>query len=231
MQLNDKKGEGADITKSNINSASSFNKNNGLIDKDMQNKGRFPANIILDEEAGRLLDEQSGDLSNSSRPNRLNNEVKTPPWKGFSEDENTKWKPSGLEHNDSGGASRFFYCAKASRSERNAGCENLDEGRKKVAVIQTKGVANDGEWKDGKQLSSTMKNNHPTVKPIKLMQYLIRLVTPKGGVVLDPFLGSGTTGIAAHKEGVEFIGIEKEAEYSKIAKARINHYTAQKKLA
>ena len=162
--------------------------------KNTNPQGRFPANIILDEEAGKLLDEQTGELSNSSRQNRLNNKVVTPPWKGFSEDEKTEWKPTGLEHDDKGGASRFFYCAKASKSERNLGID---------------------------------KNNHPTVKPIKLMEYLVKLVSKEGATVLDPFLGSGTTAIACLKQGRKFIGIEKEEEYIEIAEARINKVKEQ----
>jgi site-specific DNA-methyltransferase (adenine-specific) len=96
--------------------------------------------------------------------------------------------------NSNGSAARFFYCAKASRSERNAGLEGT--------------------------------NHHPTIKPIELMRYLVRLTkTPTGGVVLDPFMGSGTTGIACVLEGREFIGIEREAEYVEIAEKRIAHYT------
>lgn len=90
---------------------------------------------------------------------------------------------------DIGGASRFFYCAKASSKERNLGIE---------------------------------KNNHPTVKPVDLMRYLVRLVTPKRGIVLDPFMGSGTTGIAAYKENLLFVGIERDFEYSKLSKRRID---------
>jgi site-specific DNA-methyltransferase (adenine-specific) len=108
--------------------------------------GRFPANIIFDDEAGKILDEQ-------------------------------------IE----GGASRFFYCPKTSKSDRSEG------------------------------------NIHPTVKPTDLMAYLIRLVTPKGGVVLDPFMGSGSTGKAAVREGMDFIGIERETEYFEIAKSRIEY--------
>ena len=74
------------------------------------------------------------------------------------------------------------------------------------------------------------KNNHPTVKPIALMEYLIKLITPKGGTVLDPFTGSGSTGVACAKLGVNFIGIEKEPEYVKIAEARIKPYLEQEKL-
>jgi len=90
-----------------------------------------------------------------------------------------------------GGASRFFYCAKASKRERNAG---------------------------------NVTNVHPTVKPIDLMRYLVRLVTPKGGTVLDPFTGSGTTGIAAVLEGMTFIGFEQSEKYARIADARITFW-------
>jgi DNA modification methylase len=111
---------------------------------------------------------------------------------------------------DTGSASRFFYCAKASPSERNAG----------VA-----GVAGVGALRDKGRASSPKRNHHPTVKPIALMRYLVRLITPPGGIVLDPFMGSGTTGIAAQLEGFGFIGIERESEYVEIARARIAHFS------
>ena len=94
---------------------------------------------------------------------------------------------------DTGSAARFFYCAKASKRDR-------DEA-----------------------------NIHPTVKPTALMRYLCRLVTPPGGTVLDPFMGSGSTGKAARQEGFDFIGIEREAEYVEIAKARIAAVESQAK--
>lgn len=109
----------------------------------------------------------------------------------------------------SASASRFFYCAKASKAERNIGCEGLEE---KVRVRQ--GLA--GEHKD-----TVSKNSHPTVKPIALMEYLVKLVSRKGQVVLDPFMGSGTTGMACKKLDREFIGIEMMPEYMEIAKCRI----------
>lgn len=93
----------------------------------------------------------------------------------------------GAFHADSGSASRFFYCAKASKKDRGEG------------------------------------NNHPTVKPTDLMAYLCRLVTPPGGIVLDPFMGSGSTGKAAIREGFQFVGIEMDPEYLAIAEARIRH--------
>jgi DNA modification methylase len=110
-----------------------------------QTLGRFPANVIFDEDAGKILDEQYE------------------------------------------GVSRFFYCPKTNKSDRSEG------------------------------------NIHPTVKPTDLMLYLIRLVTPKGGTTLDPFMGSGSTGKAAIRGGFDFIGIEREEEYFQIAEGRINY--------
>ena len=151
--------------------------------------GRWPANVILDEAAGAMLDEQSGATvsKNHFRHNSARSATKA---KGA---ENNHVS-SG--HIDSGGASRFFYCAKASKSERNAGLED--------------------------------ENYHPTCKPTKLLRYLARLTkTPTGGNVFDPFMGSGSTGVAAVQEGREFIGIEKEPEYFEIAKRRLAHALAE----
>lgn len=110
-------------------------------------------------------------------------------------------------------AARFFYCAKASKSDRD---EGLDEFEKK----KNNGV---GALRDNGRESADRKNVHPTVKPTKLMRYLVRLVTPPNGIVLDPFMGSGSTGKAAILEGFSFIGIERDEEYCEIAKARIEH--------
>jgi site-specific DNA-methyltransferase (adenine-specific) len=126
-----------------------------------------------------------------------------------------------MRYGDSGSAARFFYCAKASKSERNKGLEEFEE----KAGIRTNAPRENEEVKN-----PVNKNHHPTVKPISLMRYLCRLVTPKGGTVLDPFMGSGTTGIGAKLEGFDFIGIEREAEYIKIAEARINAWQKDNKL-
>jgi len=112
-----------------------------------------------------------------------------------------------------GEPARFFYCAKANKRDRNEGCENLDDKEWK-----TEGAAIP-ERENRPFLPS--KNNHPTVKPTDLMQYLCRLVTPPNGTILDPFLGSGSTGKAAMYEGFNFVGIELTDEYLPIAKARI----------
>jgi site-specific DNA-methyltransferase (adenine-specific) len=113
-----------------------------------------------------------------------------------------------------GSAARFFYCAKTSKRDRNEGCEKLLD----------KEWALDGACipERGNRPFNPSKNNHPTVKPADLMRYLCRLVTPPGGIVLDPFMGSGSTGKAAVLEGFQFIGIEREESYMEIAEARIN---------
>jgi len=118
-------------------------------------------------------------------------------------------------------AARFFYCAKASRKDRNEGCEALIE----KALNWSSGTKNPGSFQS-EGTKKAAKNHHPTVKPTELMRYLCRLVTPPGGVVLDPFMGSGSTGKAATIEGFDFIGIELEPEYFKIAQARIGFVEA-----
>ena len=140
-------------------------------------EGRFPANLILDEEAAAALDAQTGHLHGAGFANTL----KQTQTKGniFTNSNDV------TRFGDSGGASRFFYQAKSSKSDRGAG------------------------------------NNHPTCKPTTLMAYLCKLITPPGGIVLDPFAGSGSTGVGALREGFRFVGIEREAEYVAIAKQRV----------
>lgn len=126
---------------------------------------------------------------------------------------------------DSGSAARFFYCAKVSRSERNMGCGNLTD--KDIAYKEYRDAMENtdsfvSKYPDGTDRPmNKVKNNHPTVKPIALMSYLCRLVTPPKGIVLDPFMGSGSTGIGALQEGFNFIGIERDGDYYNIAKLRI----------
>jgi DNA modification methylase len=124
----------------------------------------------------------------------------------------------------SGSAARFFYCAKASKAERNMGCEGLSDKLKLTQMRSANGANGTGEKNfEGGFQDQVMKNHHPTVKPLALMEYLCKLTkTPTGGIVLDPFMGSGTTGLACMKTGRTFIGIEREAEYAEIAKARIS---------
>lgn len=123
---------------------------------------------------------------------------------------------------------RFKYVSKASRSERNAGLDGMPERVGGGMVATAHGQLKDLRLgPDYERPIPTTANHHPTVKPIALMRWLVRLVTPPGGVVLDPFMGSGTTGIAAHLEGMRFIGIEREAEYIEIAERRIAHWGSQ----
>ncbi|MGH8334996.1 MAG: DNA-methyltransferase [Pseudomonas fluorescens] len=114
-------------------------------------------------------------------------------------------------HNDSGSAARFYYCAKTSRKDRHEGMANPGPQFKHGTTLRKVEAA------------ATTGNNHPTVKPTDLMAYLCRLITPAGGVVLDPFMGSGSTGKAAMREGFQFIGCEIDEQYAAIARARIEH--------
>jgi site-specific DNA-methyltransferase (adenine-specific) len=124
-------------------------------------------------------------------------------------------------YGDSGSAARFFYCAKASKADRDEGCEKLQERSAGECVDRVEGSAGMESPRAGAGRTSGSRNHHPTVKPTDLMRYLCRLVTPPNGIVLDPFMGSGSTGKAAMLEGFAFVGIEREAEYIDIAKARI----------
>jgi DNA modification methylase len=145
--------------------------------------GRWPANIALDETAAKMLDQQSGQ-GTSKRASRGAGKRETSTYGvwGLADDDTRG-------HNDTGGASRFFYTAKASRQDRNAGGSD---------------------------------NTHPTVKPTELMRWLIRLVTPPGGIILDPFGGSGSTGLAARAENTRCILIEREPEYLNIIRQRLS---------
>jgi site-specific DNA-methyltransferase (adenine-specific) len=132
-------------------------------------------------------------------------------------------KITGNYGGDSGSAARFFYCAKASKAERDAGCDALDHLSAGQCTNRQDGSAGLNSPRAGAGRTSGARNNHPTVKPVALMRYLCRLVTPPGGTVLDPFMGSGSTGIAAVLEGFSFIGVERELEYLEIARARTAH--------
>lgn len=182
-------------------------------------QGRWPANVLFDEDAAAVLDEQSGvlksgALSGNEYKNGHRGKTIYGEFKGFEFESKLA---------NSGGASRFFYVAKASKSERNAGLEGMPEIAKPLM----------GEFKENpgrttpKSSPAPRANHHPTVKPIKLIQYLVKLVTPPGGTVLDPFMGSGSTGVAALKDSFDFIGMELSQEYFEIAKRRIE--TAQTK--
>jgi len=164
--------------------------------------GRWPANVVLDEEAARAVDEMSGE--SAAKPGRTGtkggNGGALGAFAGSTASAVGTWPAD-----PGGGASRFFYTAKASRADRDE--EMLRDG-------------GSGALRDGGR-TGPRGNHHPTVKPTDLMRWLCRLVTPPGGTVLDPFCGSGSTGVAANAEGFDFIGIEREAEYVEIARRRI----------
>jgi len=175
QQLNNFKGHG----KQNHSAKSTFTSIKNHDSNKVNTQGRFPANVILDEEAGKLLDEQSGILKSAK--------VKSakPAYEGESITKFLRGRSTpNNQYDDCGGASRYFYCAKASKKERG-------------------------------------DSKHPTVKPLSLMRYLCRLITPPGGIVLDPFVGSGTTLEAAILEGFNVVGIEKEHDYIPDIRRRI----------
>jgi site-specific DNA-methyltransferase (adenine-specific) len=186
--------------------------------------GRFPANIIFDEEAGKILDEQTGIT-------QYNKDRKPGNYKGGHRkeyvgtiDNDIEKKVEGNFYSDSGGASRFFYCPKASKKEKDAGLDNMEL---KKTQLNSGGIGRKTSVEKRLDLDGTNtpmgKNTHPTIKPLALMEYLIKLITRPGGVVLDCFMGSGSTGLSAKRNGYSFIGIEKEQEYFDIAQQRINH--------
>ena len=182
---------------------------------DGQALGRWPANVIHDG-SPEVLDTfaQFGEKT-SGKPSGIKDGEQGNAFGHF----NGGIPVTGF--GDTGSAARFFYAAKASRADRNEGCESISpatvsDGRAKTA---------DNAYQRGK----TVRNNfHPTVKPTELMAYLCRLVTPPGGTVLDPFMGSGSTGKACMREGFAFIGIDQSAEYVDIARARISHAAAKR---
>lgn len=175
-------------------------------------RGRWPANVVHDDSAEVLAafpdaPGQQGDLVGHSTARKSPNGI-------FGE-----FKPARdrLSRGDSGSAARFFYCAKASKADRNEGCADLPDV---PAGMRSETSGQHIARRDGGAPTVT-KNNHPTVKPTNLMRWLVRLVTSPGGMVLDPFAGSGSTGKACVLEGFNFIGIEREAAYVDIARRRI----------
>jgi DNA modification methylase len=176
------------------------------------NIGRWPANVLLDEDAAEILDAQSGQLTSGDSSGFFGDVARSQSMG----DKRAMIRPESV-YADSGGASRFFYVAKPSRSERDAGCHELPT-RQRDETRKAGDPGGDNPRNRGLQQRG---NSHPTVKPIDLMRWLVRLVTPIDGIVLDPFTGSGTTGCACAYEGRLFVGIERESEYVAIAERRI----------
>jgi len=161
-------------------------------------EGRFPANIILDEIAGEMLDAQSGVSKSNCKSGVVEGKEGSVLYHNHHDDKKKgahKNKMMVGDYSDKGGASRFFYQAKVSKTERNM----------------------------------SGKSTHPTMKPIQLMSYLCKLVTPPNGIVLDPFSGSGSTGIAALLNDFRFVGMELEQEYFDIMEKRVNDYESYRK--
>lgn len=187
--------------------------------------GRWPAHLSLEHAEDctaecvdgcpvRVLDEQSGF---SKSPGKVTRGGERGLKFGMARQEGVPC-PS-----DSGGASRFFYVAKGSRSEKDTGLDHLPPRTGGEATGRDDDTAGVNNPRAGAGRTGGARNFHPTVKSIALMRWLVRLVTPPGGVVLDMFAGSGTTGCAALAEGLRFIGCEMADEYIPIAAGRLRH--------
>ena len=178
-----------------------------------QHEGRWPANVIHD----------GSDEVLAGFPEHKSSARKVGKITGTTFGSNTPMPDDltgVLSYGDSGSAARFFYCAKASKSERNAGLEGLPERHAGVGDTRPSGDFSQRLNKTDKP-TQPRANFHPTVKPLALMRYLIKLVTPPNGTVLDPFLGSGSTAVAAILEGFEWIGCEMTEDYFSIIEARV----------
>ena len=182
-------------------------------------QGRFPANFIHDgsDEVTDLFPKNAGGGNHKYH--------KKPTANGMFNLKGQNNQNGEIGYKDSGSASRFFYCAKASKQDRNEGLEDFEDKRKAGEYCLS--------YHEGKKRidnSKKVKNIHPTVKPTDLMRYLVRLVTPKNEIVLDCFMGSGSTGKACALEGLSFVGIDLDKGYCEIAKARIDKALEDKRI-
>lgn len=191
----------------------------------VRSEGRYPANFIHDG---------SDEVVNSFPETKATGSGKVSGFRKGGDSENSVGisgvKSAADGFSDSGSAARFFYCAKTSKTDRN---EGLDEFEKKAKIFNGQSDKPAGNAKgsvEDKFSTLPSANNHPTVKPTDLMRYLVRLVTPPHGIVLDPFMGSGSTGKACAYEGFDFIGIDQSAEYVEIARARIEFALLQEEI-
>jgi site-specific DNA-methyltransferase (adenine-specific) len=167
--------------------------------------GRWPANVLHDgsDEVTALFPTTTSGGTPFSRPSGMG-------YHGAAGQDDVAGS-----RGDSGSAARFFYCAKASKADRDEGCAGLE--------VKKRTDGRESEHHTDHLRTNERSNHHPTIKPTDLMRYLCRLVTPPGGTVLDPFMGSGSTGKAATLEGFRFVGCELQPEYMAIAEARIKH--------
>ena len=175
--------------------------------------GRFPANLIHDGS------EEVVDMFPYTKSGAMKKAYE------YQNNGNSLGAPSGstkqIDDSSEGNASRFFYCAKASKSERNAGCQDIEEkemGRNQSSLDGGKMLTGSGN-----ERSNSKKNFHPTVKPIALMEYLVKLVSKEGAIILDPFAGSGSTGVACKNTNRDYILIEREEDYIPIINARLKN--------
>jgi site-specific DNA-methyltransferase (adenine-specific) len=191
---------------------------NGSMNDDWK-KGRWPANLIHDgsDEVVGLFPQSNGMIGMTKHASGTNSV--------YGDYSRTDKSLGGSGSPDKGSAARFFYCAKASKKDRDEGLEGFTDKQAAGLPMRSADGERGGEGLDGTKTDrlTIRKNVHPTVKPTDLMRYLCRLITPPNGVILDPFMGSGSTGKAAMLEGFQFIGVELENEYVKIAKARIEN--------
>lgn len=188
--------------------------------------GRWPAHLSLSHAGGcregacvegcpvRTLDEQSGERKSGSRKAGVRKGI------GFKADIEEGDGGPALEAS-TGGASRFFYIAKPSRREKDAGLEDLPAVSGGEATGRADGSAGTRSPRAGAGRTGGGRNAHPTVKAVALMRWLVRLITPPGGLVLDPFAGSGTTGVACAEEGLRFLGVEQDAKFHETARLRL----------
>ena len=196
--------------------------------------GRFPSNVIFDQDASEILDKQTGNVSQGHWSKTTT--------KGFGKNYGGTSTYKGVGRKEIGmvGASRFFYCPKVSKKEREIGLEDIDE---KPSIQKGHGLDRicgncgtkmlnpmDCICKEPNWILPPKKNSHPTVKPINLMSFLVKLITPIGGTVLDPFMGSGSGGIGTLLEGFKFVGMEQDPEYFEIATARIKEYESYREI-
>jgi len=170
--------------------------------------GRFPANVVFDEFTADLLDQQTGVLTSG----KMNQHIEGGTFNVYG-----KQYPRDVETiGDSGGASRFFYCAKPDKAEKDKGLRDQDMKLAGVKSHYGRGFSGGDPYKQVQY-----RNNHPTVKPVDLMRYLVKLITPPKGTVLDPFAGSGPTAIAAKMELFNYVLIEQDKDSCEIAEGRI----------
>lgn len=177
--------------------------------------GRWPANLIHDgsDEVVRLFPHSTSGANPTSRSGI-----------GYMSSAKGQESCDAPRGQDSGSAARFFYCPKTSKADREQGCAHLEARSAGEVTDRDEGSAGiDSPRAGAGRGREETRNHHPTVKPTDLMRYLCRLVTPPGGTVLDPYMGSGSTGKAAALGSFDFVGIEREAEYLTIARARIGH--------